>query len=156
MKPHLLKVLFVVLIMGLMSTSCKKDDDENTDNNSGISTYVVKLKIDNGSEIKLTKGSAMAMGGRLIIGADNSDKNIEFSIDPDITKGTYTQGFLISYGVNGIAVFNTITNAQSYSLTISLHDKVKKHIKGSFTVDYTDNNDQSSHTATGSLDITYK
>jgi hypothetical protein len=156
MKPHLLKVLFVVLIMGLMSTSCSKDDDESSDNNALGGSFVIKLKIDNANEIKYTKGTAMAMGGSLIIGGNNSDSDIQFSIDPDIVKGTYTKDFIITHGVNGVAVFTTATNATSSSLTITTHDKAKKHLVGTYKVNFTDNNDQSSRTATGSIDITYK
>jgi len=163
MKTTFLKLILSLVVVALVSTSCKKDDDESTqtpDSNSSstTATYVVKLKKDNNAEITYTEGSAMVLADKLIIGANNDDSDMQFSINPDVATGTYTNGdgYLISHGVNGVAVF-TATNTQSSTLKITKHDKTARHIVGEFTVNYTDNNDnQISHTATGSLDVTYK
>jgi len=156
---YLTKALFLIMIVGMMSTSCKKDDttDDNADNNNtAASGITIKLKIDNDAEIVYTKGSAMDMGGKLIIGGNNDDSDIQFSIDNTIAKGTYTQGFLISHGKNGKAIFTTATNATSYTLTVTEHNTSAKHIKATYQVDYKDNNTQAPHVAVGSFDVTYK
>ncbi len=161
MKTNFLKVTLMLLVIGLINTSCKKDDDSPNNNNSdgssnGTTTYVVTLKKDSTAEIKYVEGSAIVLGDKLIIGANNDDSDIQFSLEPGIATGTYTDGYLISHGVNGVAVFSTATNVQSSSLTITTHNTNTKHLVGSFSVDYTDNNDQSAHHATGSFDVTYK
>jgi hypothetical protein len=150
-------VLFLIMIVGIMSTSCKKDETTDDNNNSTTTSGIsIKLKIDNEPEIIYKKGSAMVMSDKLIIGGDNSTSDIQFSLDKGIAKGTYTQGFLISHGKNSKAVFTTATNATSYSLTVTEHNTSTKHIKASFQVDYKDNTTQAACTATGSFDITYK
>jgi len=149
-------VLFLIMIVGIMSTSCKKDETTDDNNNTTTSSFSIKIKIDNEPEIIYKKGSAMVMSDKLIIGGNNSDSDIQFSLDKGIAKGTYTQGFLISHGKNSKAVFTTATNATSYTLTVTEHNTSTKHIKATYQVDYKDNTTQAAHTASGSFDITYK
>jgi len=158
MKKNVLKTVIILFVMiGLISTSCKKEkDDTNTPTDTETPTYIVKITKDNNPEIVFTKGAASVLGDKLIIGANNSESNIEFSLNPAIAEGTYTDGFLISYGVNGVAEFTTVTNTNSASLTITKHDKTTKHLTATFNVNYKDNeNSAMNHTATGSIDITY-
>jgi hypothetical protein len=149
------KVLLLLLAVSLTMTSCKK---EETEEQPEATENTVKLQIDNNAEIDFKDSfSAMVLGGRLIIGAaDNaSGSDIQFSLDPSIATGTYTTGFLISHGVNGQAVFATAINASGESLTITTHNTNSKHLKGNFTLNFTDNNTQANRHAEGSFDITY-
>jgi len=163
MKTNFLKTLLFFLIIGLVVTSCNKDDDTpaetttttSSNSNSTTETYIITLTKDDDAQIKYTEGSATMLADKIIIGANNSDSDIQFSINSDIEDGVYTSGYIISHGVNSVAVFSTGTNVQSSTLTISTHDVAKKHIEGAYTVNYTDNNDQSTHTAKGSIDIIY-
>ncbi len=151
------KVFILMMALSLTILSCKKDD---TDEDNNVTTEnAIKMKIDNGAEIIFKDNfAAMVVGGRLIIGAANtaSNSDIQISLDPSITTGTYTTGFLISHGVNGQAVFTTATNATSNTLEITAHDTSAKHIKGTFVVHYNDNNNQAAHVAEGNFDIKYQ
>ncbi len=146
MKVNFAKTILTLFIISIVAVSC---------NNEKNKVFEVKLKKDNNAEITYVDGTASVLVDKLIIGANNSDSDIQFSLDPNIATGTYTEGFLISHGVNGTSIFTTATNAQSSSLTISTHDKTSRHIVGTYSVTYTDNTNSDSHTATGSFDVIY-
>ena len=140
-----------------MFTACKKEEDE-ADNVDATANNIVKMKVDNDAEIVYKDNfSAGVLGDKLIIGAsDNaSGGDVEFFIDPDIATGTYSTGFSISHGVNGQAVFTTITNSTSSTLTITKHDTSANHIEGTFSVDFNDNNTGASRHAEGSFNVKY-
>ncbi len=150
MKVNLVKTVLMIFAFGIVAVSCNKDD-----NTSGGQVFEVKLKIDNNTEITYSDGTASVLVDKLIIGANNDNSDMQFSLDPNIETGTYSEGFLISHVVDGNAVFNTVTNVQSVTLTITTHDKSARHIVATYTLNYTDNNNSDSHTASGSFDVVY-
>ena len=155
-KNNLIKITLSILLIGFMFTSCSKDDDD--EKNETTTTNAIKMKVDNNAEIVYKDNfSAMVVVDKLIIGAaDNtSGGDIQFSLDPDIATGTYTTGFLISHGVNGQAVFSTLSNSSSHTLTISIHNTADKHIKGEFSINFIDNNTGADRHAEGSFDVIY-
>jgi len=155
MKNKFFYAMFILLSINLLTISCSKDDDEKQEETT---TNTIKLQIDNDAEISFKDNfSAMVLGGRLIIGAaDNAtSSDIQLSLDPSISSGTYSTGFLISHGVNGQAVFTTTTNASNKSLTITSHDTSGKHIKGTFSLNFVDHNTQANRHAQGSFDVKY-
>jgi len=155
MKNKFFYAMFILLSINFLTISCSKDDDEKQEETT---SNTIKLQIDNNAEISFKDNfSAMALGGRLIIGAaDNAtSSDIQFSLDPSIATGTYSTGFLISHGVNGQAVFTTATNASNESLTVTVHDTSSKHIKGTFTLNFIDNVTHANRHAEGSFDVKY-
>ena len=61
----------------------------------------------------------------------------------------------MTHGVNSLAIFGSVTNMTSLSFVVSSHDTSAKHIKGTFSLNYDDNQNTSTHTATGAYNIYY-
>lgn len=146
--------LSLVLLFTLTIFSCKKEKDDPAD--EAVNT--ITLKIDNGSKITYKDATGVVLANKLVIGGKNSDSDIQIIVDYDIDQGTYTSTSEVgmSYGVNSKAVFTTATNVTSISFEVSGHDTAVKHIQGHFTLNYMDNqNNNVTHTATGSFDVLY-
>jgi hypothetical protein len=146
----------ILLISVLIFTSCKSDSDDDENNDSSDSK--ITLKIDNGTETVYTTVTAMALNNKIIIGGNDADSDIQIIVDTDISEGTYTSAMDIgiSHGVNSQAIFTSITNMTSLSFVVSNHNISGKHIKGTFSLNYDDNQNTSTHTATGTFDIYYQ
>ena len=150
-----LRTFSLLLLLSLAFTSCKKDDDDTQNN---VSTNKITLSIDNGTEIVYTDVTGVALADKLTIGASNSNSDIQIIVDSDISQGTYTSPTQIgmSHGVHSQAVFTSATNTTSLSFEVTSHDTAAKHIKGSFSLSYNDNHDNTiQHNATGTYDVTY-
>ncbi len=152
------KILSLILFIALFSfASCHKDDDDNNPQDDATNSEIT-LKIDNGNEIVYTDVNGMVLDEQLVMGGSNSNSDIQIIVNADISEGTYTSAeqVLISHGVNSQAVFTTATNVTSISFVVTTHNVANKHIKGTFTLAYFDNQDANiSHTATGTFDVKY-
>ena len=151
-----IKTLSLILLLTLTIFSCKKEKDDDSANDSASQT--ITLKIDNEPEINYTDATGVVLSDKLVMGGNKSGSDIQISVDSDIAEGTYTSAtqVLMSHGVNGIGVFTTATNVTSISFKVTGHSVSSKHIKGEFSINYTDNQNAGiTHTATGTFDISY-
>jgi len=160
MKTIFFKIALLLSVIGLISTSCKKEET-STDNNEGGSstiTYIVTLKIDDNAEIKYKyeEGYATVKNDKLLIGAYKSDERFDLTLNKNIVKGTYYNGYLIEYVVNSEAPFIFGENVESSTLTVSTHDVEENHIVGTFSVNFLIEDDPNSHNASGTFDATYE
>jgi len=133
----------------------KKDDDTLSND---VAENRITLIIDNGTETVYPDITGSVLGNKLVIGGSLSNSDIQIILDDAISQGTYTSGTAIgmSHGVNSTAVFTTVTNVTSLSFVVSSHNQTNKHIKGNFTLNYDDNqNNNINHTATGTYEVTY-
>ena len=149
-----IKTLSLILLLTLTVFSCKKKDDDTSDNTS---SNTITLKIDNEPEIKYTDVAGVVLSDKLVMNGSNSSSDIQIDVDSNVAAGTYdaTQA-LVSHSVNGSAVFTTVINATAFSLEVTGHNTSSKHIKGNFSITYTDNqNANVTHTATGTFDVSY-
>ncbi len=152
------KILGLFLFVTLFTlTSChKKSDDDTQDDSTGNK---ITLKIDNEPEITFSNVTGSALSGQLVMGGSNSNGDIQIIVNADISEGTYTSAnqVLMSHGVNSQAVFTTATNVTSISFVVTTHNIAGKHIKGTFSLEYNDNqNVNVTHTATGTFDVKYR
>ncbi len=152
------KILSLILFIALFSfASCHKDDDDNNPQDDATNSEIT-LKIDNETETVYTNVNAVVLGDKLTIGASNSNSDLQIIVNSDINEGTYTSPAEIgmSHGVNSQAVFTTATNVTSISFVVTTHNVANKHIKGTYSLEYTDNQDSSvTHQATGTFDVKY-
>ncbi len=152
------KILGLMLFLTLFTfTSChKKSDDDEVQNDSTNSR--ITLKIDNGNETIYTDVNAMVMNNQLVIGGSDTNSDIQMIVDPDISQGTYgSNQVLMSHGMNSQAIFTTVTNVTSLTFEVISHDMTAKHIKGTFSLEFTDNQNVSlTHTATGTFNVYYR
>jgi len=154
MKTKIKTLVLLLMVTSLTFTACKKKKEDDNDNNS--STSKITLKIDNDSEIVYSNVTASILNNKIVIGSQNSNSDLEIIVDKNISAGTYNQHDIgMSYGVNSVAVFHTITNVTSLSFVVSSHNTNDKHIKGTFTLNYDDNSSGAPHTATGSFNVYY-
>ncbi len=146
----------ILLITVLTFTSCNSNDDDNPSDNS--SDNKITLTIDNGSEIVYTDVTGVVLADKLTIAASNNDSDLQIILNSDISQGTYTSPAQIgiSHSYNSLGVFNFATNMTSISFVVTSHDVSAKHIKGTYILNYMDNQDNNiSHTATGTYDVKY-
>jgi hypothetical protein len=154
MKTKIKTLVLLLMVTSLTFTACKKEKEDGDNNSSSDSK--VTLKIDNDSEIVYTNVTASILNNKIVIGSQNSNSDLEIIVNKDISNGTYSQQEIaMSYGVNSVAVFTSITNVTSLSFVVSSHNTNDKHIKGTFTLSYDDNNTGAPHTATGSFNVYY-
>jgi hypothetical protein len=145
----------ILLISVLIFTSCKSDSDDDDNNDSSDSK--ITLKIDNGTETVYTTVTAMALNDKIIIGGNDANSDIQIIVDTNISEGTYSAMDIgMSHGINSQAIFTSITNMTSLSFVVSNHDISGKHIKGTFSLNYDDNQNTSTHTATGTYNVYYQ
>ena len=153
-----LKIFSLILFTVLFSlTSCHKDDDDNNPQDDATNSEIT-LKIDNGSETVYTNVNAVVLADKLTMGGSNANSDIQIIVNSDISEGTYTSATEIgmTHGVDGQAIFGTATNVTSISFVVTTHNVANKHLKGTFSIEYNDNQDVNiSHTATGTFDVKY-
>ena len=147
----------IVLFTLLTFTACNSDSNSNDDdNNNNSSDSKITLKIDNGTETVYTNITAAVVGDKIMIGGHDADSDIQIIVDNDISEGTYNNSEIgMTHGVNSLAIFGSVTNMTSLSFIVSSHDTSAKHIKGTFSLNYDDNQNASTHSATGTYNIYY-
>ena len=144
----------IVLFTLLTFTACNSDSNDDDNNNSSDSK--ITLKIDNGAETVYTTVTAAVLGDKIMIGGHDADSDIQIIVDNDISEGTYNNSEIgMTHGVNSLAIFGSVTNMTSLSFVVSSHDTSAKHIKGTFSLNYDDNQNTSTHSATGTYNIYY-
>ena len=150
-----MKFYAIVLSVFLMvlSTACDKNNEQN-DNIVGSGEITVTI---GGKKSVFKEVNGTGLGDKIIIGAALSDLDIEMILDADIVKGTYNKDkYAITCGNGqGEAVFTTLTNVTSQSLTITDHDKAHNHVTGTFQLVYTDHETEASVKVEGSFDVKY-
>ena len=147
-----IKTLSLIFLLALTVFSCKKKDDDTNDNTP---SDTITLKIDNGSKITFSNVTGIILTDKLVMSGQNSDKSIDIIVNSDIDQGTYTNAGQVSinYEENGSTVFTSIS-ATAISFEVTNHDTSSKYIKGDFTLDYYDAQNNS-HTVTGTFDVSY-
>jgi hypothetical protein len=148
--------LFLSFSLLIAMTACSNDaDEDNNDDTPNTGSNQISLVIDS-QDINVSDNiTGAVMDHKIVIGANGADGDIQITFDDSIAAGTYSSDFIITHGSAGLAVFTTVTNATSISLTITTHNQADKHVVGTFDVDFTDNVSGDNRVASGSFDIYY-